>query len=413
MTSKRISQLDVLAGAAIASDDSFVVFDASASATKRATRGDLAFTLASVMAGAGLTADGLGAIRILPDTNPGSSVLATGSGLSVGVGNTNAEFVGLRSRNQSAGNAATSVAEISTGVANASVRFEVLNNDGAPIGRLVAGSALASFQHRAAVHIFASQTGSTEFGRISSSGLQVGNLIESTSGGFRFPDGSTQTTASAATVDATESVAGRIEIATQAETNNGTDNTRAITPAKLANMAPAEVTYAPGDKLLVLDASDGFRLKQTGSQLGPVVGIYSSLTTATQTTTNPIPFDGSQPQNTEGLEVLSLTFTPRGLGNALKVEVLINGASSAGNITVALFAGTGAGAVAVATHNIINTANAIQHIPLVYYTVASSSTTLRVRVGAASGTFTLNGESGGALQGGLIHSSIYVTEYVA
>ena len=63
--------------------------------------------------------------------------------------------------------------------------------------------------------------------------------------------------------DATESAAGRIEIATQTESNNGTDDTRALTPAKLANISPASVTFAASDQVLILDASDSSKLKRS------------------------------------------------------------------------------------------------------------------------------------------------------
>lgn len=50
--------------------------------------------------------------------------------------------------------------------------------------------------------------------------------------------------------DATETLAGKIEIATQAETNTGTDDARAVTPAKLvgfiSNRALAKVYFASG-----------------------------------------------------------------------------------------------------------------------------------------------------------------------
>ena len=63
--------------------------------------------------------------------------------------------------------------------------------------------------------------------------------------------------------DATETAAGRIEIATQTESNNGTDDTRALTPAKLANISPASVTFAASDQVLILDASDSSKLKRS------------------------------------------------------------------------------------------------------------------------------------------------------
>ena len=41
MAGKRISQLDVISGAAVAADDSFIVFDTSLGVTKRVLRSEL------------------------------------------------------------------------------------------------------------------------------------------------------------------------------------------------------------------------------------------------------------------------------------------------------------------------------------------------------------------------------------
>jgi len=54
-------------------------------------------------------------------------------------------------------------------------------------------------------------------------------------------------------VAATETVAGRIEIATQTETNTGTDDVRAVTPLKLFTAAAPNVTKANGDSPYAVD----------------------------------------------------------------------------------------------------------------------------------------------------------------
>lgn len=67
---------------------------------------------------------------------------------------------------------------------------------------------------------------------------------------------------------ASESASGVVELATQAETNTGTDDARAITPLKLAAWSPscAVVTLdAASDHLLIADASDGGKLKLVAS----------------------------------------------------------------------------------------------------------------------------------------------------
>jgi hypothetical protein len=63
--------------------------------------------------------------------------------------------------------------------------------------------------------------------------------------------------ASGAVVAASETVAGILEIATAAETTTGTDDTRAITPKKLTEFAPATATLdTAADEILIRDATD-------------------------------------------------------------------------------------------------------------------------------------------------------------
>jgi hypothetical protein len=73
----------------------------------------------------------------------------------------------------------------------------------------------------------------------------------------------------AATPDATESVAGKAEIATQTETNTGTDDTRIVTPKKLKTFLDAAIAAIP--------AADG---SETKVEAGTNVTVTGSGTTA-------------------------------------------------------------------------------------------------------------------------------------
>lgn len=63
---------------------------------------------------------------------------------------------------------------------------------------------------------------------------------------------------------ASESASGVAELATQSETNTGSDDARIVTPLKLTTWSPAvsTVSIASGDKVLIADSSDSGKLKQ-------------------------------------------------------------------------------------------------------------------------------------------------------
>jgi len=253
------------------------------------------------------------------------------------------------------------------------------------------------------------------------------NLSTITSGPASIPlsvanGGTGATTESAArtnlgVADATETAAGRIEIATQTEANNGTDDTRALTPAKLASISPASVTYSTSDQILILDASDSNKLKRATVTTGKVLQVVNTTSSAVATNTTAMPYDDTIPQNTEGAELMTATITPSNSSNKLRIDVTVFCASSFGDMTVALFQDSTANALAAGGHDIINRANAMIQISFSHYMTAgtTSATTFKVRGGQsnAGSTFTLNGDSGARLLGGVMSSSITITEIAA
>jgi len=128
-----------------------------------------------------------------------------------------------------------------------------------------------------------------------------------------------------------------------------------------------------------------------------------------------IPNDDTIPQNTEGHENITLAITPTDASNMLKIDVVWNGSSGANNgIAVALFQDTTADALACARRS-DNTNAVTMDISFSHYMVAgtTSSTTFKVRSGSAStDTITFNGAAGGRLYGGVLASSITITEVI-
>ena len=145
-----------------------------------------------------------------------------------------------------------------------------------------------------------------------------------------------------------------------------------------------------------------------------VAQVVNTTDGAVATGTTVIPFDDTIPQNTEGIEVMTLAITPVSATSTLVIDVVINMAGpSAGNMITALFVDTTANALAV-----INDYNGagVMSTGALRYVVSSGSTsarTYKVRIGCdAAGTTTFNGSGSARKFGGVMASSITITEYL-
>lgn len=123
------------------------------------------------------------------------------------------------------------------------------------------------------------------------------------------------------------------------------------------------------------------------------------------------------PTNVNGDEYMTLVFTPLDIANKLVIDVRLFAASSQGSgnaqIVGALFQDAVVNTLAVgATCNAAN--NNLYGISFQHIMAAGtiSATTFRVRIGGTtSGTTTFNGVNGTRLWGGVIASSITITEF--
>lgn len=145
-----------------------------------------------------------------------------------------------------------------------------------------------------------------------------------------------------------------------------------------------------------------------------IVQVVNTQTGAVATGTTDIPFDDTIPQNTEGDQYMSLAITPTSATNKLKIDVVFSyGYSGDGlNITVALFQDTTANALAAMANGPTNQ-NHMEYIAFSHYMTAgtTSATTFKVRAGDnGSSTLTFNGRASARYFGGVIASSITITE---
>lgn len=186
--------------------------------------------------------------------------------------------------------------------------------------------------------------------------------------------------------DASETAKGIAEIATQAETNAGTDDVRFITPLKLKNLP------------------------------GHIVQVVNTQTGAVATGTTAMVDDDTIPQNTEGDEFMSLSITPTSATNKLKIDIVANFSTNAGtDVMTGLFQDSTANALAAFRTGTSSTGKGLAVIFTHYMTAGTtSSTTFKVRIGTdAAGTTTFNGDAGARRLGGVMASSITITEIQA
>jgi len=177
---------------------------------------------------------------------------------------------------------------------------------------------------------------------------------------------------------------------------------RAI-PPQLATATPAVGTAAGAVGTGLLAArTDHAHPPMSGSVIQVA---YANTSTGQQSFAPTIPEDGTIPQNTEGTEWVTLSFTPKKSDSTLLVE-FTNSAITGGSYRViaALFVDTTANALN--THVATNAPMVIRH----YTTSGSTSArTYKIRIGPAStGLVYINGNFGSAAFG-----TLSVTEYAA
>lgn len=147
---------------------------------------------------------------------------------------------------------------------------------------------------------------------------------------------------------------------------------------------------------------------------GKVLQVVNVQDGAVNSGATTIPDDDTIPQITEGDEYMTLAITPSNTNNKLKIEVTANVSISAGDFFgTCLFQDATANALAgIYTYLAVNECMAVT---FTHYMTAGTvaSTTFRVRIGGASGTITFNGKSTARKYGGVLASSITITEISA
>lgn len=195
---------------------------------------------------------------------------------------------------------------------------------------------------------------------------------------------------------------------TYAQLQNVSSASRLIGRGTAGAGDPEELTLGPNLSLA------GTTLSATGG--GVVVQVVTTQTGALASGTTILPLDDTIPQNTEGDPYLSLAITPTSSANALQIDVVAHLAHSVVNawMTAALFQDTTANALAVGVQT-NPSVNGNTQLRFSHRMTAgtTAATTFTVRAGAnGAGTTTFNGRLGARLFGGVLASSLTITELV-
>jgi len=179
-----------------------------------------------------------------------------------------------------------------------------------------------------------------------------------------------------------------------------------------------DIPTAAGDEAEFIEYASGdwrctsYQRASKRPDTGKIVQTVNTQTGAVATGTTVVPKDDTIMQNTEGDEYMTLAITPTKSTNKLRISVNFYGSNSANaRVYVGLFQDSTADALAVASS--YTAPGDATMISFEYEMVSgtTSATTFKVRAGGIlAGTTTFNGEAGARLFGGVLASSIIITE---
>lgn len=155
--------------------------------------------------------------------------------------------------------------------------------------------------------------------------------------------------------------------------------------------------------------------------LGKVLQIQSSLSTAYASTTTIFGYDDTIAQNTEGVELVTLAFTPQ--SSSSKLLFMYGGSFNVGQgssivnpCVIALYVDSTANAIAQASATVDGGGTRVMS-SWAYHLETNSSTSERTykmrwgRSGQGGSTNYINGDTSARLFGGKLASGFYITEY--
>ncbi len=150
------------------------------------------------------------------------------------------------------------------------------------------------------------------------------------------------------------------------------------------------------------------------NSIDPFIQMVSTSTTSASTPATLLPFDNTIPQNTEGVQILSLSITP--LYSTSKLIINFCGMFekvSAGNHTIALFQDSTANALASKAFMAGDQHGGMGDLQYIMTSGTTSSTTFNIRLGPSANTVDVNSCSftaGGRIFGGVCSTILVIKE---
>lgn len=187
-----------------------------------------------------------------------------------------------------------------------------------------------------------------------------------------------------------------------------------FTGAGTASLLDFSTSTSLGTSNTTISSTGAVKSYVDTNSVSKVVKYTKTQTGAVATGTTVLPGDDTIPQNTEGDEYMTLAITPTNASNILEIDVVWQGTNSVATyLAVALFQDSTAGALAVGFGYTASGANLVITFRYCMTAGTTSATTFKVRAGgSAAGTTTFNGFGGARKYGGVLASSITITEYL-
>ena len=190
-------------------------------------------------------------------------------------------------------------------------------------------------------------------------------------------------------------------------------HTRMLSDVTLGTAANNVVQLDGSSKLPAVDGS-----ALTNITTGKVLQVVNVTDGAYDSGTTQFVNDDTVPQNTEGNEFMTLAITPTATNSKLKIEVVCVLSTHSDNHKgiVALFQDTTANALAAVMNHDMGGQGRVKTMSFNHFMTAgtTSATTFKVRAGSdTAGTVGFNGYGGSRYFGGVMSSSITITEIAA